>query len=120
MTIAAWPGTVPSAFAVDGFTRSPVNNTIVSDTEAGKPLLRARFTGFMADMQGHLVCTKAQAQALETFWKTTLVFGSLPFTWTDPLYGTGTNTFIFMSKPTMSALAGNALWSVDMTVRMVS
>lgn len=92
----AWPGTFPFIVNPEDFREAgPTGNVIRSPMERGTTKQRRRFTNASRPVEGSTsVMTTAQVALFETFFRTTLKDGTLPFTATNPRTG-ATETFKF-------------------------
>ena len=118
MTTAAWPGTLPTGPDSDTFTAARQDNKISFQPEVGDAKVRRRFTGTLKDFSASFSpLTDTQRGTLDTFHDTTLVDGTLPFTWTDPESGDA-GVFRFVSPPSWTSLG--PLWKVNCSIRRLS
>jgi hypothetical protein len=76
----AWPASLPQAFEQSGYGEGVADMLIETPTDAGPPITRRRSTAAPRFANGSMVITSAQLSALKTFFNTTLLGGSLPFT----------------------------------------
>lgn len=89
--MAVWPPTVNDSPLIDTFTESRGDNLVTHETDSGVPMTRPRYTKSV-DMQSFdLLLTTAEVATLDTFWETTLAFGSLSFDWVHPRTGVTLN-----------------------------
>lgn len=80
----SWPGALPQAPSVDGFSKKLRNNTITTQTAQGYQRRRRRFTGKIHDVLITLPpITTTQLAAFNTFYNDTLETGTLEFDWYD-------------------------------------
>ena len=84
MAIPAWPGALPQELLVNGYSQSFPDITIKSNVDAGPAKVRRRFTAGVEPVSGTMIMTTAQLATLDTFFNTTLLGGSLRFSWTKP------------------------------------
>ena len=80
----AWPGTLPDYLLLENSAGAFGDNTIRSKMDAGPAKLRRRSTAMPDTYTGSQILTSSQLADLETFYKTTLVGGSLTITWKHP------------------------------------
>lgn len=103
-----WPGTLPQKFLVDGYSEGVGDGLLEYQPDTGASLTRRRATAMPKPMGGNFEMTSAQIATLKTFFETTLIGGSLPFNFPDPL--TGATLLVKFQKggiPKWSALGGD-------------
>lgn len=96
----------------EGILQEP---SISSPMDSGPPKTRSRFSATSDTFQGQLeTLSSDDYDTLIDFWKTTLVNGSLPFTWEHPrTHADG--TFKFKSRPAIIGTQGiTFIVSIDM------
>lgn len=81
----AWPDTLPCAFVRGTMSRALGENTLRSEMEVGPAKQRPRATSAPQPLSGTMKMDTAQLQAFTAFYRTTLLEGSLPFTF--PVFG---------------------------------
>lgn len=106
--MAAWPATLPQYPTLDGFSEQAVDITLRSPMDAGPPKVRPLYTAAPVDFSLTLVITVAQRATLETFYETTVGFGTDTFDWVHPVT-LAAATMQFISRPGYSALGGGIL-----------
>lgn len=84
MTIPAWEASLPQKLLTDGYTESPANTTIKSDPDMGPSKVRRRFTAGVRLITGNIVVTATQLETFKTFYNSTLLGGSIRFSWLEP------------------------------------
>lgn len=84
MTIPAWHIDLPQELFVDGYSESLPDVTIKSDMDSGPAKVRRRFTAGVTPISGTIMVTAAQLATFITFFNSTLLGGSLRFSWTEP------------------------------------
>lgn len=104
MTIPSWPASLPSALLVRGYSESLPDVTLRTQMDAGPAKVRRRFTAGVRPVSGRQVMTAAQVAALRTFYETTLLGGSLRFSWREPRAGDATVEFRFTEPPQWSGM----------------
>lgn len=112
---AAWPSTLPPALLIKGYQRDGSGNTVWTETLSGRVNAQVVSTKTHRKVTGEMVMTTAQIATFETFYRTTLVQGSLPFqNINDPL--TGANTvWRFVGEYTQSVYGqARGKWLVSM------
>lgn len=84
MAADPWPGTLPTRLQVQGYSEDLTGDgRVVSPMDAGPAKVRTRSLA-TALLQGTMFMTTAQVATLKTFERTTLLRGTLPFTFYDP------------------------------------
>lgn len=85
MATISYPSTLPQYVNQAGFSHSPENPVISTDTDIGPKKRRLRYTAVPEYFSGTLRLTEEQYAIFRTFWKDTLVYGALEFNWVHPL-----------------------------------
>lgn len=83
-----WPTTLPTKLLHEGFSLSPVSNTIRTKVDAGPVNQRPRYSVEVEEVSGSILFTNAQLTTFWTFYHTTLGSGALCFNWKHPITGT--------------------------------
>jgi len=84
MAVPAFHADLPQKLFVAGYGQSFPAVTIKSNMDAGPAKVRRRFTAGVTPVSGTMILTAAQLVILDTFYNTTLLGGSLRFSWTKP------------------------------------
>ena len=84
MSIPAWPATLPTELLAQGYGEAPGDNRLRSPMEVGPPKVRRRATSSPRKISGNVLLTEDQLDDFKTFYDTTLLSGTLRFTWNDP------------------------------------
>ena len=105
MTIPSWPSGLPALVQVEGFNETQPDLAIRTEMDAGPAKVRRRFTAGVTPISAQQMITKSQVSTFETFYNTTLLGGTLRFSWTDPI-STATVEARFVSPPKIIALGG--------------
>jgi hypothetical protein len=85
--MVAWPATLPD-FVWMNMSGAFGEGRRITPTDSGFTQLSVLTRNPRDPMEVSFEVTGAQMQTLRTFYKTTLVNGTLPFTWGDPFNGT--------------------------------
>ena len=101
MVNATWPTDLPRYLLVAGFDRRFRKNKIRTQMEYGPVKQRRRGTSTPAPIKGAIQLTAAQVATLEAFHETTLVDGTLPFDWVEPIRQTAV-TYRFVGEPAVT------------------
>ena len=91
-----WPATLPEFGA--GTSIQDDESRLTSSMDAGPASVRNRFTAITKSVKTSMVMTGAQIAIFNTFMRTTLKFGSLSFTWVNPVTG-ASETVRFKNNP---------------------
>ena len=111
--MAAWPGTLPTIFQVQGFKEDGADNLIRSSMDVGPAKVRRRTTTNVRNHAGSMWLTDTQYSALRTFFETTVSYGSQSFTM-DDVHGTNRD-FRFVKPPEYSSI-GPGYWEVKLSL----
>lgn len=101
--VDAWPGSLPQAFEQSGYGEGVADMLTEVQPDTGPPITRRRSTAATRPVGGSMVLTSAQLSALKTFFNTTLLGGSLPFTFPAQV-DAGSPAVDWLVKFTKSAL----------------
>ena len=113
--MTAWPVGLP-AFRLD-FKVEPRDPLIRSNVEIGPAKRRPRMTRAIVELSGELVCSEAQMQALELFWRETTTFGALSFTITPP--HTATPHVAYFVEPPDFQWIGGDVWRAQVKLELI-
>lgn len=81
----SWPISLQQKLEVAGFQKTLGNTRVSSDTSVGPAKVRSRFTEAIDIYQSQVTLDFSDVPVFETFYKTTISNGSLPFLFVDPL-----------------------------------
>ena len=82
--MADWPSSLPD-FNVDGFGQEDQDPVVRFSTEAGPEHTRRRYTAVTTRVSTTLALTRSEVATLLSFFRSTISYGAVPFTWEDPL-----------------------------------
>ena len=99
----AWPSTLPQALLLAGASKGVGDGLIENQPDTGPSMTRRRSTAVMRPLSGSMMLTDAQIATFETFFYTTILFGSLPFTFPDPI--SGATLLVKFTKQSLPAYA---------------
>lgn len=120
--MADWPAGIPWEFLTDGASGAFGDNTLRSSMDVGPPKLRRRSTAAPDRFVGDILVTLTQYGTLETFYKTTLGYGALPFDGTHPITGAAAE-MQFMAppacRPTNNYKDGEQLWLATLQLEIL-
>ena len=117
MAARIWPVSLPQVPLRQGFGESAQSPVIRTQMDVGPAKLRARYTAEVTLYNFRFLLTDAQVVTLETFYKTTLTFGSLRFHWTDHRLST-TIKYRFMTRPAYTQLRPD-LWQTSFQLEQI-
>ncbi|MHB8109755.1 MAG: hypothetical protein ACYDHW_06955 [Syntrophorhabdaceae bacterium] len=118
MSIPAWPGTLPQRLLISGYGESLPNTLLRTSMDMGPAKQRRRGAAGATPINGKLILTSTERTAFLTFFNTTLLGGSLRFSWVDPVDGVTANEMRFTETPSISAISGN-LFEVNMSLEIM-
>jgi len=84
MSYATWPVGLPAIFSINGLSGEEPDVTIRDDTDIGPAKVRPRYTAASEPVSGSILMTVDQFTIFQSFYRTTIYRGSLPFYWLDP------------------------------------
>lgn len=81
-----WPATIPQKPDFGGWTLQPQSNSLSFEPEVGPPITRRRASS-VNDIYDAKFTLRSDAEraAFLTFFRTTLIDGTLAFDWNDPI-----------------------------------
>lgn len=110
--MATWPATLPQTLLQDGYREALPRNKVRTEMDAGPAKQRRRYTAAVRPLTGCQNLTTTQVAALKDFHNTTLLGGTLPFDWADPIPGSGLMSFRFVSEPSIDRVLSARLYRV--------
>ena len=114
--VPIWDNTLPQTLLVDGYGQSFPEVTIKSNMDAGPAKVRRRFTAGVEPVSGTMVMTAAQLATFTTFYNTTLLGGSLRFSWTKPPAHTAACEMRFTAPPSLTKVESNYEVSLSLEI----
>jgi len=117
MAAADWPTSLPTRPLVDGYSETPPNTVVRSNTAVGPAKTRRRATAGVRRITCRYRLTAAQVDTLDTFYWATLESGALRFNWTHPRTSS-VYEVRFVSPPSFSADDGDA-WLADVELELL-
>lgn len=119
--MTAWPGTLPS-MPLSSVTDTLQESRVSSPMDAGPPAVRNRYTAVPRHVKFPLVLTGTERTAFDTFYQTTLNYGTDQFDWIDPVDDT-TVTMRFLKPPEWAVVRGGAastrLWQATLELEIL-
>lgn len=82
-----WPASLPQDPSLDGYSSEDQSGMLRSEMDSGPPKQRRRFTATTENISLSWLMTKTQLSTFNSFYKTTLLEGSLAFDITHPVNG---------------------------------
>lgn len=82
-----WPISLQQKFDVDGFQKKIGRTKVATDMDIGPAKVRSRFTDAVDGYECQIRLDYSEMATFETFYKTTLGNGTLPFLFDDPFTG---------------------------------
>ena len=82
--MADWPATLPQNLLYSGYSESVANNRLKSSVDEGPAKIRRRTTANTRPLNGRILVDNTQLATFIEFYNTTLVSGSLRFSWVWP------------------------------------
>ena len=112
-----WPVSLQQKLNADSFEKIYGENRVSTDMDVGPAKTRARFTRPVDIFNCEVWLDITEVTTFETFYRTTLGNGTLPFTFTDPLTNaTGTFRFAPGSTPSIRPIGnGGTTFKLSMT-----
>lgn len=96
--MTAWDASLPQKPEREGWKEVPQRNVAIFSPDVGPPKYRRRNTANGTVASVTYIMTDAQVATFLTFYQTTLVDGTLPFTWNHPISGVS-YSWIFDEQP---------------------
>ena len=117
--MAVWPtaGNFPQTVAYRDFQEQTPAAIIRTQMEAGPDKVRRRYTAAPRPFRAMLSLATAQVATLDSFFVTTLAYGSLPFDWVHPRTGSA-GVFRFKGPITYTRL-GPDLWQAKFEMELL-
>ncbi|MBF0358856.1 MAG: hypothetical protein HQL70_09630 [Magnetococcales bacterium] len=106
MAVPAWPGSLPQSLEISGFSEALPDVVRRTPMEKGPPQLSRKFTANSYPVNGQLTLTQAQLSTFKTFFNTTLLGGSLRFSWVDQVDGVTPLEYTFVETPEYTSIGG--------------
>jgi hypothetical protein len=121
MVDAAWPATVPDEPDAGSYTEQYVSNLSAFQPDAGPPTTLRRSTIKSSKIQCSFFMTPAELEDFRAFFEDDLGDGSLPFTWTNPVYGVS-KRYLFApdSPPQWAPIGVGSAYRVSCTIVKLS
>ena len=98
MSIQTWPTTLPDSLLRKSYAESCPDNTLATNMDVGPAKKRRRATSAVVPVSGSIFVTLEQLAVFKEFYNTTLLSGSLRFSWIHPMDQTALE-FRFAGEP---------------------
>lgn len=110
--MTTWPSTIPSYHITNAYSEQFPETAVRTEMDVGPAKIRRRITYNVAPLTIILDgLSKTQIASLETFYRATLLGGTLPFTWTHPRTGASVS-LRFTSRPKVQP-ANGVTWRAE-------
>jgi hypothetical protein len=121
MVDAAWPtGTVPHEPEQTSYSEQIESNLASFKPDVGASSMWRRGTLPGTTIQCDILMVGTELAAFETFFRTTLGDGALPFTWTNPRYGVSKRYQFAPDQPPRWDSIGFDLYRVRLTMNKLT
>ncbi len=121
MADAAWPtGSVPFEPEQSGYSEEITSNLASFSPDTGMPSVWRRSTLQGSKVSATIIMSGTELAAFQTFFRTTLGDGSLPFTWTNPAYGVSKRWMFDPGSPPQWAAFGFDIYRVQLSILKLS
>jgi len=107
MSAELWPVGVPKGILIDGAVDSFPDGRIRTGTDTGPGKTRLRNTTAVRRLNGDIIMSTSQLQLFRTFVTTTIMGGSLPFHFVDPITNVDVLCQFGETLPTWIALSAD-------------
>ena len=118
MSIPAWEATLPQEVLVDGYSESMADNRLRTSMDVGPAKQRRRSAAGARPVTWSPKMTTAQLETFKTFYNSTLLNGTLRFSFTEPVDGATAIEMRFVDVPSWSAIEPG-LYRVDMKLEIL-
>lgn len=117
MSVPAWDVGLPQKLLINGYNETAANNLLRTSMDVGPAKQRRRSTAGPRPVTGKLVMTSTQLGTFKAFYITTLLGGSLRFSWTDPVTSAAVE-MRFTEAPSWTAV-GRSLYDVELKLEIL-
>jgi hypothetical protein len=104
MSIPAWPATLPQVIWAEGYGESPADVLLRTSMDTGPAKVRRRSTAGVRPVTGKIKLISSELDIFLEFYNTTLLSGSLRFSWTEPRDNSIPVEMRFAELPEISAI----------------
>jgi hypothetical protein len=117
--VDAWPAGLPQRLLVANASKGAGDALLEYQPDTGPSITRRRSSATMRPLIGSVILSSAQIAIWETFFYTTILSGSLPFDFPDPITGaTLLVKHIKQTPPIWSPLGGDN-YQLDMSLMVL-
>lgn len=116
VTTINWPVGLPQQLLIDGYEEKPMDNLLRTSMDAAVAKQRPKFVTLAMPFKGAMIMTQAQYEQFKTFFRTTLLHGTLPFNMQKP-GDTITQVVRFTGTYTPSFLG--TVWRVELPLELL-
>jgi hypothetical protein len=113
-----WPATLPCKFMHGGLADGMADGRLISQTDTGPAKVRRRSSAMPRNVSGQMIMTAEQLATMRFFIDKTLIGGSLPFNFMDPVTGEWVLVRCAGSMPTWSRF-GRDRFTVSMAIEIL-
>lgn len=117
--VDAWPNTLPQRLLISGASLGEGDGLVEYAPDLGPSLTRRGTTAVMRPLTGNMILTGSQVATWRQFFRTTIVQGSLPFTFPDPLGGSDLLVKHVKGAPPAVAPLGNDNWQLSLSLMVM-
>jgi len=103
--MATWPTSLPQVAIGDEFEEAAYPNVIRSEVDVGPAKVRQRYTAEIKRYAVPLILTTAQVATLETFFTSTIGYGTEAFDWIDQRTK-ATVSLLMVNRPSYREIGG--------------
>lgn len=118
MATIDWPSELPPKPNQEGWQETLRNSIVRSSPDKGLPQTRQRTNAAPRPEKVRVTMTEDQRLVLDSFFCTTLMFGTRRFNWIDPATGEAAE-IRFTSSPEISAGAGDIRYA-DLSIEVMA
>lgn len=116
--VASWPLTLPQYVLTDGYGSAFGDGRLRTQPDIGPSKVRSRSSAMPQPLQGRMIMTTVQVGLLRTFIETTLLKGTQPFTFPDPLTCAPVLVRFADRMPSWSQFA-HRKWTVELSLEVL-
>lgn len=118
MSIPSWPSTLSQRLLLEGYKETIADLIDRTEMEVGPAKQARRGTANVRPITGYQNLNNVELAAFLDFYNTTLLNGSLRFSWVEPRDGATYVEMRFTSVPTFEPLSSN-LFKVEMNLEIM-
>ena len=116
-TTIQWPLDLPQNFQQSGYSEGNIDNVLSTTMTTGPSKSRPKSTEAYQPISGTMILTTAQRASFKTFYKDTIYFGAVSFSFPAP--GDAPNFFKAKLKTQgISPRSGNS-WNLQMSIEIL-